>query len=67
MSCPVCKSDQFYIKDLDDEYETYDFQLQDGQVTFDEPNDENQTTGLKQDRRIFCQRCAWNGHLKEIS
>jgi len=31
MKCPVCSCANFYIKDPEDEYETYEFELKDGQ------------------------------------
>ena len=66
MACPVCKSDQFYIKDPDDAYETYDFQCRDGQIQFEDPAGAPETEDVKADREIFCQRCAWHGPFNQV-
>ncbi len=34
MKCPVCGSQKFFLKDPADEYETYEFELKDGQAKF---------------------------------
>jgi hypothetical protein len=34
MKCPLCGCKTFYLKDPDDEYETYEFELHDGKVAF---------------------------------
>ena len=34
MKCPICGCEKFYLKDPDDEYETYEFELSDGEVAF---------------------------------
>jgi len=34
MKCPFCGCQSFYLKDPDDEYETYEFDLEKGEVNF---------------------------------
>ncbi len=59
--CPVCGSTRFYLKDLADEYETYEFDLESGQPVFlAEPQE------LLPDRESFCQRCSWHGPWREL-
>ncbi|MEZ4604885.1 MAG: hypothetical protein R2861_16230 [Desulfobacterales bacterium] len=35
MKCPFCGCQKFYIKDMDDEFETYGFDCTSGDVCFD--------------------------------
>ena len=59
MACPICKSDQFYVKDPDDEYDIVEFEIKDGHVTITDA--ETDDTDIDSGREIFCQRCAWHG------
>ena len=34
MKCPVCGSLNFFVKDPDDEYETFEFELKDATIVF---------------------------------
>ena len=33
--CPLCGSQRFYIKDAEDEFELYEFDLKEGEIAFD--------------------------------
>ena len=61
MACPICKSDQFYIKDPDDEYGIYEFQLKDGKIAITEVDAEIEPGDITGLHEIYCQRCAWHG------
>lgn len=59
MACPVCKSDQFYVKDPDDAFEIYEFQIKNGEI---KPADADvDTEQINGKREIYCQRCSWHG------
>jgi hypothetical protein len=62
MECPFCGCQRFYIKDIMDEFETYGFDCQSGEVCFDSGLEAD----LNDDRHIYCDQCAWNGKFKEI-
>ncbi|MCP4747408.1 MAG: hypothetical protein GY874_14895 [Desulfobacteraceae bacterium] len=64
MSCPICKSKQFYVKDSVDEFETYEFTSKGGQIIFD--GTVSNTPELTGENEIFCQRCSWHGPYKNI-
>lgn len=64
MACPICRSHEFYVKDPDDEYETYDFKCQDGQIKFDDPDCPTRADDITPEHTVFCQRCAWKGPYK---
>ena len=61
MACPVCKSEQFYVKDPDDDYEIYEFQYKDGELHFTDADSEADANEIGEKREIYCQRCAWHG------
>lgn len=63
MACPLCRSNQFYIKDTEDEYETYEFEVTQGRICFENGEENPEVT---QECEIFCQRCAWHGPFKEV-
>ena len=58
MKCPLCGCKKFYLKDPDDEYETYGFDCESGEACFD--------PGIDGDSHIYCDTCSWNGKYDEI-
>lgn len=61
MKCPVCGSKQFFVKDQADEYETYAFDLKDGEAVFSEEPQE-----VQPETETFCQRCTWHGRFETL-
>jgi hypothetical protein len=61
MACPVCKSDTFYVKDPDDEFETFEFRITSGALEFDDAEGETLGASLAATHEIFCSKCAWHG------
>jgi hypothetical protein len=66
MQCPFCGCQRFYTKDATDEFETYGFDCQTGEICFDAGIEESNTPDLNDDTHIYCDQCAWNGRFKEI-
>ena len=66
MVCPICRSKQFYIKDPDDKYETYEFEARQGEVIFVNPQEAGNTPEIKGEHEIFCQLCSWHGSLDSV-
>ena len=66
MACPVCKSDQFFVKDPDDDYEIFEFQYKNGEMRFADADAEAGVDEIGEKREIFCQRCAWHGKKSAI-
>ncbi|MFC1825941.1 hypothetical protein ACFLYZ_00935 [Thermodesulfobacteriota bacterium] len=63
MKCPVCSSVKFYIKDPDDEYETYGFEYKDGTICFDAHTSEPEIPEIDEGTETFCDKCSWHGKL----
>jgi hypothetical protein len=66
MACPFCGCEHFYIKDPEDEYETYEFDLKGNQVVFASGEDETQTPQVAEDTEAYCDNCAWHGKMNEL-
>ena len=66
MKCPLCRYQRFYLKDPDDEYETYGFSCESGDICFDPELNESEIPELSDDTHIYCDNCAWNGTLSQI-
>ena len=64
--CPVCGCEEFYVKDPDDEYETYEFTCKDGRVCFDPDVDESDAPEMSEDVETYCNRCSWHDKLGTI-
>ena len=47
MKCPVCSCISFYVKDTEDEYETYEIELKDGKVGFSSEDDAAAAPGIQ--------------------
>ncbi|MEJ2101230.1 MAG: hypothetical protein P8X68_14820 [Desulfobacterales bacterium] len=63
--CPVCGSLNFFVKDPDDEYETYDFELKGDSVVFN-PGAVDISPEVKPDTEIFCERCSWHDKFQKL-
>ena len=62
MKCPVCGSQKFFLKDPADEYETYEFELKDGQAKFAvEPQ------AMLPETETYCHRCSWHGRFAALT
>ena len=66
MACPLCRSSKFYIKDAEDEYETYEFEVTHGRICFEDEETREGNPEVTQECEIFCQRCAWHGPFKDL-
>ena len=66
MKCPFCGCQSFYLKDQDDEYETYEFDVEKGKVNFYPEVNESDVPELQKETRCYCNQCAWNGMFGEL-
>ena len=67
MKCPLCSCDTFYVKDPDDEYETYEFVLHDGKVAFGPDVDSESCPEVCHDTETYCEKCSWHGAFNELT
>jgi len=66
MECPFCGCRSFYVKDPEDAFETYEFELKDGAMIFPENVDEADCPSVCADTETYCGRCAWHGRFSEL-
>jgi len=66
MKCPFCGCQSFYLKDPDDDYETYDFDVEKGAVKFSPEVNESDAPDLQEETQCYCNQCAWNGKFGEL-
>ena len=67
MKCPVRRCVDFYIKDSQDELETNEFELKDGQVAFSSKDNAVVALEIQQQTEAFCNKCSWHGKRRELA
>ncbi len=67
MKCPDCGAQRFYVKDPGDQYNIFEFELQEGEIVFsgDQPDSE-QPPEIIGETETFCDRCAWHDKFKSL-
>ena len=66
MKCPVCGSLNFFVKDAEDEYETYEFELKGDDVVFDADAADSGSAEVSGDTEVFCEKCSWHDRFQEL-
>jgi len=66
MECPFCGCRSFYVKDPDDEYETYEFEVEKGEANFHPDINDSDVPDLQEKTRCYCNQCAWNGKFGDL-
>lgn len=65
MKCPDCGSESFYVKDPEDQYNIFEFDLQEGKIV---PNNSGEYDALEvgEETETYCERCAWHDKFKTL-
>ncbi len=66
MPCPMCKSEKFYVKDPEDQYEVYEFTLKNGNPVFEDTKPEF-ISSQGHDYEVYCNTCVWHGKINELA
>ncbi len=66
MGCPFCGCKSFYLKDPDDEYETYEFDLKGDEAVFSEDVGESEAPEIGDATETYCSKCSWHGKFHEL-
>jgi hypothetical protein len=64
--CPICGSVEFYVKDPEDEFGTYDLKLCNGEITFSSNYSNSELPEIGDDTTLNCNLCTWHGELKKL-
>ena len=66
MKCPDCGAKRFYVKDPEDQYNIFEFDLtEEGAIMFDEENSSDQIE-VVEETETYCDRCAWHDKFKTL-
>jgi hypothetical protein len=65
-NCPQCGCNRFFIKDPDDPFETYQFEVKNGRIQFDDNGPSSYEPNTDEDTEAFCDRCAWHDRLRTL-
>ena len=66
MKCPICGSLNFFVKDPEDEFETYEFELKGEGVVFGADAAEADSVEVNGDTEVFCEKCSWHDRFQEL-
>lgn len=64
--CPDCGSHQFYVKDPEDQYAIFEFDLQEEGIVFSENESGSPPLEVIEETETFCNRCAWHDKFKTL-
>jgi hypothetical protein len=64
--CPLCGSIRFYVRDPEDEFETIEFDIENGCPHFDPDRKDDENPEIDEESPIYCDRCTWHGPLGNL-
>jgi hypothetical protein len=62
----MCGCQKFFVKDPEDEYEVFPFDVSQGEVRFDSDVDSAEAPKVDDRTESYCEDCAWHGSLQKI-
>jgi hypothetical protein len=65
MECPLCGCQNFYVKNSDDEFETYEFSVAGGHIAFDSA-ETGAVPEVQGGTETYCTRCSWHGRMDAL-
>jgi hypothetical protein len=66
MECPLCGCQDFFVKNPDDEFETYEFSVASGHVRFNSETAAAPTPEVQESTETFCNKCSWHGAFQQL-
>jgi hypothetical protein len=66
MKCPDCGSQRFYVKDPEDQYNIFEFDLKEGEIVCSDKEAEGEPLEVVEETETFCDRCAWHDKFKTL-
>lgn len=64
--CPDCGAQKFYVKDPDDQYELFEFDLKDGEIVSTGNDKEAIHIDVTEETETYCDKCAWHDKFKHL-
>lgn len=62
--CPDCGAQHFYVKNPEDQYDLFEFELKDGEIIEPDNEPDSNPIEVKEETETYCDRCAWHGKFK---
>jgi hypothetical protein len=66
MACPICNSGEFLVKDPDNSFDFWEFDVSNGRISFDDEDAADEAPEMTDDREVYCRRCSWHGKIETI-
>ncbi len=65
--CPYCGSQSFHLRDPQDQYEIYEFDLRHGKAFFIPSEEGNaQPPDITDDTETYCNLCSWHSKFNAL-
>jgi len=64
--CPVCKSEDFFVKLSEDQFDVCEFCTKDGEIAFAPDADPADLPEITAETETYCSRCAWHGRYDSL-
>lgn len=64
MQCPDCGSQRFYVKDPEDQYNIFEFEMKEGKIVSSDNPTASIPLEVTEETETFCDRCAWHDKFK---
>ncbi len=65
-ACPQCGCRRFYVKDPEDSFETYNFEVSEGKIRFDDSQLSESPPEVGPETEAYCDCCSWHDRLKSL-
>lgn len=65
--CPDCGCQSFYVKDPEDPYTLFEFELKEDGIHPSADESEAQPLEVTEETETYCDRCAWHDKFKMLS
>ncbi|MCP4339764.1 MAG: hypothetical protein GY799_12950 [Desulfobulbaceae bacterium] len=66
MKCPDCGCQSFYVKDPEDQYELFEFELKEGKIIRSEQETDSNPLEVGEETETYCDKCAWHDKFKTL-
>ncbi len=67
MKCPVCGCGKFFVKDPEDHFSMFTFEIKDTRPIFDDPEEEAEAPEVVGETETFCTKCAWHDRMEKLT
>ena len=66
MKCPVCGANEFFVKDPEDAFSAFEFEIREKRVVFADADQAAEAPEVSDATETYCTRCAWHDRLDKL-